>query len=334
MSLLWLFFTLSSALSMALSVFSLRIRIRKKRFLKQNKENGILQFKAESEILTEAFRTIGLFFLFGVGFNSYLYYRGPALLPLPLAILSTFLPFLLSATAMQQVWNEETEHLLIKKKINTEGHKLVELEKIIESLEREVIKLENEQGTEEKEKKVSMLGIWTVNSGLNVEKELKSISKHTAGWDLHIVMPSELTLELLISDTLNQKFDILHIGAHSDGESIFLDNEELSVWGLSGYCSVLGVKLAVLLVCLGGEFAEMLLSSGVMTVVYMANEMLDEEAVEFANRFYMAFSRGSSVENAVKLCKMQLDSTTAYGTIRIAGDRSLSIESLIGTFAV
>ena len=331
MNLLWLFFTLSSALSMTLSGFSLRIRIRKKRFLKQNKENGVLQFKAESEIVTEVFRMIGLLLLLGVGVNSYLYYRGPSLLPLPLAILSTFLPFLLSATSIQQVWNEETEHLLIEKKINTDSHKLAELmaekkqlETIIESLEREVIHLE--QSPSLSEKKTSMLGVWSVNSGLNVEEELKSISKHTAGWDLHIVMPPELTLELLISDTLNQKFDILHIGAHSDGEKIFLDNEELTVWGLSEYCAVLEVKLVVLLVCVGGEFAEMLISSGVTTVVYMANEILDEEALEFANRFYMAFSRGSSVQGAVKLCKMQLGNMTAYGTIRVAGNRHLTIK--------
>lgn len=120
-------------------------------------------------MLAEFLRLIVFFALSVAGGYGYRTYQGPPLLPLPLAVSVSALPLLLAWNSIQTIWDEQTEHLLIKKKIDTDKHRFVELARRNAELEEQVLRLTDLVKRQEEE----LLGIEKSEEKKRVDFEIE-----------------------------------------------------------------------------------------------------------------------------------------------------------------
>ena len=172
-----------------------------------------------------------------------------------------------------------------------------DLQKIIADLRKEMAGTEN--------RVVTVLGIWS-GDDLDTLEERDAI--YDAGFEYRALRGDAATRANILRELRQGHITILEIGAHGDGDAIFIEEQELTAGWWQRALKGRGVRVAVILACFSDtSVADAMRRAGVQHVIAVNGEIEDVAAVEFAQEFYKLFASGMPVPQAYDEARLALD---------------------------
>jgi len=137
-------------------------------------------------------------------------------------------------------------------------------------------------------------------SGLDVLPELSALYEN--GFQVR-VMREGLTTQTLFDEVREQRYDIVHVAAHSADNRILLGNEQLDATTLAQLARLANAQLVFLNGCATAEIGQVLVDDGLPAAIVTLDTVTDALAKQTAQLFYVNLARTGDIHQAYRQSK-------------------------------